>query len=59
MLRAPFKQTVQPSLMEAMRDRWADEIEAMQVATFTPCGKVSNRENDSDFHASSTTTNLN
>lgn len=32
MLRAPFKDTVHRSAMEAMRDRWADEIEALQVA---------------------------
>ena len=32
MLRAPFKQTVQRDKMEATRERWASEIEAMQVA---------------------------
>lgn len=31
MLRAPFKDTVHRSHMEVIRDRWTDEIEAMQV----------------------------
>ena len=31
MLRAPFKDTINRSAMEAMRDRWTDEIEEMQV----------------------------